>query len=332
VSELFVSCVKPGFDIQVGKQIIKWGKADAINPTSYFNPYDLTENLLKDDDELFPGIPALSGKILFGDYSLKAVIAPFHTPPEFPEPKSPWAFSYPDTLLLPTTFRNKSKDIYTSAENTGLGLRFTGATSGLDFSVSCYHGPDRDITLVPELNGDHSTIEISPHYEVINTLGADIAVSYGNFTFQGEATFTRDKPAVPDPLKTGVFPHKVETEPFVYWTGGVTWLTPSDYTIIVEYIEGFYTRGNNYYYEPFFSGLVSASLKKQFFNETFSVDIQGLYNINHKDSVVMPEFEWSLSDSLKLSLLATIFSGKRTTLFGSYEKNDNAGLKLKYFF
>ena len=339
VPELYASYVKPGFDIQAGKQVIRWGTADTVNPTSYFNPYDLTENFLKDNDELFRGVYALAGKILFNDYSFQAVITPGHTPALLPSSNSPWQLVFPNVTLGAITLPNKgvqtTETLDTSLNNTGCGLRFTGNGHGMDFSLSCYRGPDRDVILKPELvmdmtNPANAHIVMVPQYDIISSVGGDIAFTVSNITFQAEATWTKDKPAPTDYTRTSGTSF-MEKNGFLFWDVGGTWISDNNFTVIVEYIDGSYTKDPNRYMTPLFSKLVSTTITKKILDDHLTIGLKGLYGTARKDSLLMPSLEWDFQNGFHIKLAGGIFFGPPDTLFGSYNERDIISLMVRYY-
>lgn len=340
IPELYVSYITPEFDIQAGRQIIKWGTADTLNPTSYFCPYDLTENFLKEDDELFLGVYALNGKILFNDYSLQAIISPVHTPAKLPSNDSPWQLTFPPVnlgaMVLPNRGVQSAQKLDTSLDNTGCGLRFTGTKYGMDFSFSYYRGPDKDVILKPELvmdmtNPANAHIVMVPQYDIISTVGGDVAFTVSNITFQAEATWTKDKPAVTDYTQTGGRTFMEKTG-FLFWDAGGTWISDNNCTVILEYIDGFYTNNHNRYLSPLLSKLISGTLTKKFLNDHLTVEVKGLYNTSQKDSLLIPSIEWDFQNGFHMKLAGGIFSGQSDTLFGSYNDRDILNLTLRYYF
>jgi hypothetical protein len=336
-----VSCVTPRFDIQAGKQIIKWGTADTINPTSYFNPYDLSENLLKDNDELYRGVYALTGRIMLNDSSLQAVIIPFHTPARLPGNDSPWQLTFPSQhigcMTLPVVLEESTDNLKTSFENTAFGLRYTRSRQGMDCSLSFYHGPDRDVVLKPEfmfdpLNPAQAHIAMIPQYMLVNTVGADIAVPVSDITFQVEAAWTPDKSAATDTAKTGETASHLEKTGYLFWDAGVTWIVNSNTSVIFEYLEGDYLKNSNRYFAPLFTNLLSLTVTRRLFDDKLTLELKSLFNTAHKDSLLMPSIDLTIINNLHIKLGGGIFSGSPDTLFGSCDKRDIVSLKLKYFF
>ncbi|MBF0117806.1 MAG: hypothetical protein HQK79_03165 [Desulfobacterales bacterium] len=321
VQELFISSLFKDLELQVGKKIIKWGTADTINPTSYFNPFDLTEILLKEDDELYIGVPAISGTYIYGDYSFQAVITPVHTPSKLPKQGSPWEFKF-EKQLIPVEFNDKGKELDSSFKNSGIGIRFSRSLKGADFSLSAYTGPDRDIILIPSLN--INKIEITPIYEKIASFGADIAFPIGDVTLQFEGTYTPNKKVVANYLieKTGYF----------FAAFGGTWLFNDKTTIIFEYLKGIYTSDRSKYLNPFFSDLLSGSFERKFLDDYLIIEIKGLINTRDRSLLMLPKLTWDFQNGLKAEAVFGIFDGDPDTLFGGYDDKDILNLRIRYHF
>ena len=332
-TECYLAVVQPQFDIKAGKQIIKWGTADAVNPTSYFNPYDFSEILLRDDDLRFHGVYALAARWLPGDVTLEAVVVPVHTPTTLPGLDAPWELTFAPAGPIPVLIEPATDELSTGAGNTAYALRLTGTQYGADFSLSGYHGPDREVILMPEARLEPSPhIAMVPLYEIISTVGADLAFSFSNITLQAEATYTPDKPAPTKPSLTQYPISHLETEGYLFWTAGATLITDDDTTLILEYVDAFYTKHEERYLTPLFAHIFSGTVNKRLFDDDLTLELAWLFDTSQHDSLFIPSAEWNFQNGLILKLSAGIFSGSDDTLFGSYSTRDVINISARYYF
>lgn len=347
ITEGYISYTGEHIDIKAGRQMIKWGTADSVNPTSYFNPIDLSEMLLKGADEIFIGVYALQGTLLWGNSSLKMVVTPSHTKPILPEENAPWHLGWTPVpvdltnlmdmeISLPVTRRKKSESLKGS-KNIGTGFRFASNLTGMDYSFSMYHGPDRDVILKPERyidiqNPDTSTVIMKPVYDSITSAGGDFALSSGNITWQMEASYTFDKPAVPDPFKQEITDEGIKKTGFLLYAVGGTLITDSDYTIIFEYIDSFYTKEEEKFIAPFFQNIISLNTMKTICSGSLNLNLMLLYDPAEHGALILPEIGWDFQNGACITLAAAIFEGNKSSLFGSYDDKDLISLSFKYHF
>ena len=80
--------------VDVGKQFIRWGKADILNPTDRFAPRDFLEVT---DDE-FLAVTGARVQYERGSHSIDLAWVPFFTPSRIPLAARRWAASLPQTL------------------------------------------------------------------------------------------------------------------------------------------------------------------------------------------------------------------------------------------
>ena len=347
IQELYLAVQLANINIRAGNQVIKWGTAYNINPTSYFNPFDLCEYLLREADELYVGIPAVSASVDWGDMALKLVYTPVHTPTRLPERGGPWAMRFPNVLIgdgkisLPVETAPIDNSYFTydrsNSDDYSVGAKLSATMHGFDASVSVYHGYDRDIVLFPKLITDSmnhlaSKIELTPYYSKVTSLGVDFAAPVRDVTLYGEASYTFDKPAVAYTTKTGDLAPEIHQTGFLYYVLGFNWLYDQDFRITAEYLQGVYIGSNDNYQDPFFSDFLSGTIEKKLFDGSLILELKGIYNTRKHDAVLMPRIGWKFLDNLVAEIGVTIFSGDADTLFGSYDGRDVANLKIRYLF
>ena len=81
--------------VDVGKQFIRWGKADILNPTDRFAPRDFLEVT---DDE-FLAVTGTRVQYERGSHSIDAAWVPSFTPSRIPLAARRWAASLPQTFV-----------------------------------------------------------------------------------------------------------------------------------------------------------------------------------------------------------------------------------------
>jgi len=136
-----------GFNIEAGKQFVRWGRADILNPTDRFAPRDLLTIV----DPEFLGITAIRATYERGANTLDAVWAPRFTPSRIPLVGQRWLPIPAGVVLAPmqSQFPN----------GTQAGLRWSHV--GLvEFSGAYYQGfsdipaPDLSYTKLRMVGGD----------------------------------------------------------------------------------------------------------------------------------------------------------------------------------
>ena len=175
---LSASYAKGLFLVEAGKQVIRWGKADTLNPTDHFAPRDFL-NVVRSE---FLGVTAV--RLTYGNQSnsLEAVAAPIFTPSRMPLLNQRWGGLPVDVAIVnqPTVYPG----------GTQLGGRWNHIGSSAEFSLSYFQG----FNTLPLING---SLQLSPlpslavqrFYPRIRSYGADMAVPLPAVTFKAEAAY-----------------------------------------------------------------------------------------------------------------------------------------------
>jgi len=187
-NELYFRHLSSIIDLKIGRQIIRWGTADAMNPTAFFSPMDLTELFFKDEDEIFLGVDGVSFTFLPGDFSIQLVIVPIKAVTHLPSTTSPWAVRFPSIRYIymsqvyvnPVIYHHIEPDLSPNSKNMNYGARFSGTIFEIDFSICGFHGFDNDILYYPIPDAaDLSSITqiiVTPGYNIVTAVGADLAL------------------------------------------------------------------------------------------------------------------------------------------------------------
>jgi hypothetical protein len=154
---------------EFGKQFIRWGKADILNPTDRFAPRDFLG--VVDND--FLAVTAARLTVERAGHTLDAIFAPRFTPSRMPLLHQRWIV-VPQGVRLP--------EIGTRYPGGGqLGLRWNRLARGFEHSLSFFEGfnhlPLFDLT------------KLERFYPRLRMVGADAAVPLRWFTVKGEAAW-----------------------------------------------------------------------------------------------------------------------------------------------
>ena len=163
--------------IDAGKQFIRWGKADIINPTDRFAPRDFLNVV----DTEFLAVSGVRGVVAHGDETFEAVWVPRFTPSRVPLLDQRWTV-VPDVAAA-APFASAGA---TLPEGSETGVRWGHVGAGYEYSLSFFNG----FNPLPNIGLAGLT------YPAIRSYGADAAVPTKWFTIKGEAAyFTSSTPA-----------------------------------------------------------------------------------------------------------------------------------------
>ncbi len=190
--------------VDVGKQFIRWGKADIVNPTDRFAPRDFLSVV----DNEFLAVTGVRGVAQTGSETFEAVWVPRLTPSRAPLLDQRWTVVPPEGTGIPLV---DAGAVFPDGSETG--LRWGHVGSGFEYSLSFFNGfnhlPNLDVAttlnaetaktaeqICPACPANSAVIVIRRTYPAIRTYGADAAVPTRWFTVKGEAAyFTSSTPA-----------------------------------------------------------------------------------------------------------------------------------------
>jgi hypothetical protein len=166
------------FALDLGKQFIRWGKTDILNPTDRFAPRDFLEVT----DNEFLAVIGARGQYERGSHSIDLVWVPVFTPSRTPLIGGRWAPVPPQApgtegfIDLGGVFPERSQ----------YGARWNVLGPGFEVSLSYFDGFNHlpQYTAIP-LSG-RPLIALQRTYEPLRMGGADAAVPLRWFTVKGE--------------------------------------------------------------------------------------------------------------------------------------------------
>jgi hypothetical protein len=152
-----------GFNIEAGKQFVRWGRADILNPTDRFAPRDYLTVV----DKEFLAITAVRATWEHGADTVDAVWAPRFTPARIPLAGQRW-FPVPAGMTLPP--------VQIQVPNgSQAGLRWSHV-GFVEFSTSYYQGYND----VPSSSLSYSRLRMA---------GGDLAVPFRWLTIKSETAY-----------------------------------------------------------------------------------------------------------------------------------------------
>lgn len=311
-------------DIRAGKQILAWGRTDALNPTDVVTPRDYTTLLPFDEDERH-GVWGVRGNI----YATETIVASLFYG---------WR-SKPSTLPFASSPFERYVFETGEARKRQLGLRVSTSTEDFDFSVSAYRGASLLAQAEQfESSGDGSTLT-RLRYPEIDMLGADFARNFGKYGVRIEGAAVRARQA----SELGLQPYRylvagadrtfwgdlnVNVQLFARWTGAAPLQAWSDAGS--RRIETFnnlifvQTRENTY-------GM-TARVANLWLNQTLGAELFVQRYFGDGSMYLHPQVSYAITDHVKVTAGAVWYTGKEGTLFGVMKKNNGVFGELRYSF
>lgn len=308
--------VSPGpFQITLGRQIIAWGRADAINPTNNITPKDETV-LSSEYDDTRLGNEILQVRAKIGPSGIQGIWVPCYRPDVLP-------LAGADIPPEITIGEAEYPDI--RFKNGGYALRWELTLPSVDGSVSYFNGyktlPGFDFSL------GQTGLSLIPRAYRIHAAGADFSTTVGSFGLRGEAAFKYPF----DDYDT----HVHVPNPYVQYVFGID-RSVGDWAMLLQY-SGLYVIDYEEIAEPVLTdpfdpvavslyayALASAEIRRmnRLFTgtsdevshsltgniqwstlyETLHLELAGMYNFTTKDYVINPGISYDIADGINLAV------------------------------
>ncbi len=347
--EFYYNWQRGSYRIRIGNQLFSWGTADFMNSTQYFNPPDLRELMFIDEDEARFGVPAVSGMVFFDRFTLEMVFVPLHVEEALPVTNSFWAVKEVEDAY-PLIF-DESQHLSAKMENFGYGARISSTWEGIDFSLSGYHGPDRDQVLVPfrTVLEENQTVSvmIRPQAFMVDYVGFDFAWTYEDFVFQAEAAYSPNKRGFieqdtdrPQDLE---FPYDTTRTDYLSYSLGFNYFIPlhklipdhaGDTLFTVEWYQAQYFEDE--INPPEITDILTCRFQDDYFDKRINLSLTAVIETRNSGYVLWPQIGYDFKNGFKLELAYVGIRGQgegdyeKDSLFYYYESNDFIMVNLRY--
>ncbi len=178
VSRLDATISRGLWTVQVGKQIVRWGRTDILTPTDRFAPRDM---LAVFDTDLTAITAARVTAGLQSD-TLDIIWAPFFTPSRVPLLNQRWAVLPP--LPPGVSFRDAGAEYPGGSQ---WGARWNHVGSSIEFSLSGFQGYNTLPLFAGRFDPVAGTASLTRVYPRIRMAGGDVAIPLSQVTLKGEA-------------------------------------------------------------------------------------------------------------------------------------------------
>lgn len=308
--------------IEVGKQFIRWGKADVLNPTDRFAPRDFLS--VVDND--FLGVTAARGTYESRGNTVDLVWVPHFTPSRIPLFDQRWTVIPAAAAAIPlfdagSTFPHGSQ----------AGVRWNRSGPGYEFSLSFYNGfnhlPLVNAVVLPA----PLRLQLARVYPQMRMYGGDFAVPNRWVTIKGEAGYFTSATAQAD--EYGIYVLQLERQ-------------AGEWLFVGGYAGDFVTR--TAVRPPPIPGVPPATtvpfgadrgLARAFLGRaTVSLDVnssvafQAAVRQNGNGTWLQAQYSRAHGGHLRASFEGNFIRGAADDFLGQFHRNSNVNLALRYSF
>jgi hypothetical protein len=310
VRRLSATYHRGGLTAELGKQFIRWGKADVLNPTDRFAPRDFVN--VVDEEILAVTAARVTCEAGAGD-TVELVWVPRFTPSRTPLPDQRWVV-LPDVLP-------KIPLVDTSARlppGPQFGARWNHLGRGYENSLTFYQGylhlPSIDGWLI---HGSAPRMEFALYYPSVRMYGADAAVSLPWLTVKGEAGYFNSRAGDADDYLQYVVQLERQAGEWNLVGGYAGELVTSELYAVEFAPDRALARS--------FLGRASYTI-----GVDRSLAVEGAVRRNGDAVWLTFEYSQAVGRHLRATGSFTLIRGAPTDFIGQYRRNSNAVLSLRY--
>ena len=301
-----------GLNLELGRQFIRWGKTDMLNPTDRFAPKDFL-NVVNTE---FLGVLASRLTYERGGGTLDLVYVPVFTPSRAPLLNQRWVVPPEGAEQTPVSIRS------TRIPGRGqMGVRFSRAERGFEYSLSFYDGYNH----LPLFNAEAAFAPTGPRvlldrfFAQMRMYGGDFAMPLRWFTVKAEsAWFTSTTPTADEFAQ-----YVVQLERIV-----------GEWTMVGGYAGEAVTRRRNPLDFAPDRGLTRTLLGRVSYNldanRTVSVDTA--VRQDGAGFFSRGEFSQALGANWRAIAAFTLLRGEPADFLGQYRRNSHFQLTFRYSF
>jgi hypothetical protein len=297
--------------LEAGRQFIRWGKADILNPTDRFAPKDFL-NVVNTD---FLGVVAGRATYESGGNSIDLVWQPYFTPSRTPLLNQRW------TVLPDVAARIPIRDL--GARYPGrsqFGARWNHIGKGHEYSASYFDGFNYLPLFDPKISIVPPAIGVQRYYPRLRLFGADAAVPTRYVTIKAEAAYYTTEHKQTDEYLLYVLQLERTQGEWVF-VGGyagevVTSATANPFQFSPE-------RG----FARSFLGTARYTISPE-----KSLSVEGAVRQNAKGAWLRFEYSQTYGRHWRTTTGFTFIRGDMTDFLGQYRRNSYGSIALRYSF
>jgi hypothetical protein len=294
--------------VEAGKQFVRWGKTDVLNPTDRFAPRDFV-NVVDND---FLGITA--ARVTYGTQSdtLDVVYEPRLTPSRVPLLNQRWAVLPPSPLPIV-----EAAPVFPGGPE--LGARWNHIGAAAEYSFSFYDGHDHLPLYDARLARDPFRVEARRLYPQLRMYGGDAAHPQSVVTLKAEAAYFTSSDARSD--EYGLWVLQLERMSGEWsFVGGYAGQFVTSHGASIEYSP---SRGST----RAFVGRAGYTIDT---NRSFAVET--IVRQNGRGFYIKPEYTQAFGQHWRATAGFALIRGAESDFLGQYHRNSHGLVSLRYSF
>ena len=321
VRELYVNRYFSKADIRIGKQIITWGSSDLVFVTDVF-PKDWTSLIVgRPMEYLKKGTEAARGQFYLGKNTLEIILIPAFTPDTLPGGERLAAYNPFQNatgmadILPPNRLRSPEAAIAVSK-----------TVGPYDYSLNFYSGRDRR----PALSFDHTSGMGFRRYPRMWMIGGGFKGASGDRIYRGEIAYyhTEDTSGADPGAQNASLKYLLGTDISLGGNRSAGFQFSQEF--MFDYGAYSATLPAGFPTTKKVQSLLTFRFMDAWKYQTIKPKLFLIYDISGRDFYLNCEYEQNLNDAVSVVAGFNQFGGRTHTMYGQFEKNDNAYLNIRH--
>ena len=296
--------------VDVGKQFIRWGKADIVTPTDYFAPRDFLNVV----DSEFLAVSGARAVVQWRSETIEAVWLPYLTPSRTPLLDQRWT-AVPATAQ-PLTLTDVSGPPPKGSQS---GIRWSRIGEGYEVSLSYFNGFNHLPNIDSRSGSAPFTVDIRKEYPDLQSYGFDAAIPTRWLTVKGEVAYSTSSTPTSDEYVLYVMQLERQTG---------EWIIVGGYAgeIVTE-------RRARLAFAPD-RGLTRSLVARASYtiDANRSAAIETAVRQTGHGAYVKGEYSQARGQHWRLTITGAGIRGRSDDFLGQYRRNSNLTLSLRYSF
>jgi hypothetical protein len=316
VRRLSATISKGGLDVDIGKQFIRWGKADIIHPTDRFAPSDFINVI---SSELLP-VSGVRASFQHQSDTFEGVWIPRLTPSRVPLLDQRWTAVPQAAVGVPIVDAGAR-----FPDGRQLGVRWSHVGAGIEYAFSFFDGFNNLPNIESALTGSSPVLVLLRAYPAIRAYGGEAAVPTRWLTLKGEAEYFT--------LRSTAAASAVPTDDYILYVveferQSGEWVFAGGYAgeIVTEQRQAVAFAPDRGMTKSFVgrAGYTIDPRRALAFESAVHQDGRGLY--------VKAQYTQAYGQHLRLTLNGVGIAGQDDDFIGQYHRNSHVAVALRYSF
>ncbi len=298
---------------EVGKQFIRWGRADVVNPTDRFAPRDFMNVV----DNEFLAVTAARLTVTAGADSIEAVWVPRFTPSRTPLIDQRWTAIPEDALGIVLVDAGA-----VLPAGRQVGGRWNHVGGAADWALSFFDGFNHlpNIAVAPlTISRGSAAVSVIREYPAVRSYGADAAVPTRWVTVKGEAAYFTSPSPTTDEYVLWVVQLERQTGEWMF-VGGYAGEAVTERRSILTFAPD--------------RGVARSVLGRASYtiDSNRSVALEGAVRQNADGAYVKAEYSQARGQHWRATITGALIGGEPDDFLGQYRRNSHVILTLRYSF